>query len=84
MIYKYAIIEWNNDSYKDIAFSNNYHELVRVAKLLASKRNLKEDKNNCQPNSLKFYTKREGYKIIRAIEVVETIGRHPSGREWWK
>ena len=73
MIYKYAIIEWKNDSYKDIAFSNNYHELVRVAKLLAFTRGLKEDKNNCQPNSLKFYTKREGYKIINAIEVVETI-----------
>lgn len=83
MIYKYAIIEWKNDSYKDIAFSNNYHELVRVAKLLASTRNLKEDKNNCQPNSLKFYTKREGYKIINAIEVVETIGKY-HGKDWWK
>lgn len=83
MIYKYAILEWKNDSYKDIAFSNNYHQLVRVAKLLASKRNLKEDKNNCQPNSLKFYTKRVDNKIVNAIEVVETIGKH-GGKYWWK
>lgn len=83
MIYKYAIIEWTNDSYKDIAFSNYYHQLVRVAKLLASELDLKEDKNNCQPNSLKFYTKRVDNKIIKAIEVVETIGKY-HGKYWWK
>ena len=83
MIYKYAIIEWKNDSYENITFSNNYHELIRVAKLLASERNLKEDKNNCQPNSLKFYTKRVDNKIINAIEVVETIGKY-HGKYWWK
>ena len=83
MIYKYAIIEWENDSYEDIAFSNNYHELIRVAKLLSSKQNLKEDKNNFQPNSLLFYTKRVDNKIINAIEVVETIGKY-HGKYWWK
>ena len=46
MIYKYAMLEWKNDSYEEIAFSNNYHDLIKYAKLLASERNLKEDKNN--------------------------------------
>ena len=81
---RYAIIEYKNNRYHDIAFSNSYNQLAKLAEQLADENNMKLDCGwGSQPNTLKFYSKKSNYKLLGSIELVETISRE-HGKIWWK